>query len=133
MDAFFTDDGDSYVPGTTTGGPWGQTMGGQIVGGLLGWALDRHSDDDLQPARLTVDLLRPVSIAPVSIETSIQREGRRIKLVDAALLQNGQVVARAQRALLAAQCRTRGSGVVCTCGYPAIAGQVWSARNRGAV
>src|ERR1700729_3155401 len=58
------------------GGPWGQTMGGQIVGGLLGWALDRHSDDGLQPARLTGDLLRPVPIAPVSIETSIQPEGQ---------------------------------------------------------
>jgi acyl-CoA thioesterase len=100
VDAFFTADGDSYVPGAMTGGPWGQTMGGQIVGGLLGWALDRHSDDDLQPARLTVDLLRPVPIAPVSIQTSIQREGRRIKLVDAALLQNGQVVARASALFL---------------------------------
>jgi hypothetical protein len=102
VDAFFAADGDSYVPGAMTGGPWGQTMGGQIVGGLLGWALDRDGDgdDDLQPARLTVDLLRPVPIAPVSIQTSIQREGRRIKLVDAALLQNGQVVARASALFL---------------------------------
>jgi acyl-CoA thioesterase len=99
VDAFFTADGDAYLPGAMTGGPWGQTMGGQIVGGLLGWALDRHSDD-LQPARLTVDLVRPVPIAPVSIETSVQREGRRIKLVDAALLQNGQVVARASALFL---------------------------------
>ena len=113
MDAFFTADGDSYVPGTMTGGPWGQTMGGQIVGGLLGWALDRHGDDDLQPARLTVDLLRPVPIAPVSIETSIQREGRRIKLVDAALLQNGRVVARASALFLRRSAQPEG--------------QVWSA------
>jgi acyl-CoA thioesterase len=113
VDAFFTDDGDSYVPGTMTGGPWGQTMGGQVVGGLLGWALDRHGDDDLQPARLTVDLLRPVPIAPVSVETSIQREGRRIKLVDAALLQNGQVVARASALFLRRSAEPEG--------------QVWSA------
>jgi hypothetical protein len=113
VDAFFTADGDSYVPGTMTGGPWGQTMGGQIVGGLLGWALDRHGDGDLQPARLTVDLLRPVPIAPVSIETSIQREGRRIKLVDAALLQNGQVVARASALFLRRSAEPEG--------------QVWSA------
>ena len=96
-----------------TGGPWGQTMGGQIVGGLLGWALDRHGDDDLQPARLTVDLLRPVPIAPVSIETSIQREGRRIKLVDAAMLQNGRVVARASALFLRRSAEPEG--------------QVWSA------
>jgi hypothetical protein len=100
VDAFFTADGGSYVPGTMTRGPWGATMGGQIVGGLLGWALDRDVDDDLQPARLTVDLLRPVPIAPVTIETSIQREGRRIKLVDAAMWQQGRVVARASALFL---------------------------------
>ena len=91
----------------------GQTMGGQIVGGLLGWALDRQGDDDLQPARLTVDLLRPVPFAPLSIETSIQREGRRIKLADAALLQNGQVVARASALFLRRSAEPEG--------------QVWSA------
>ncbi len=100
MDAFFTADGGSYLPGAMTRGPWGATMGGQIVGGLLGWALDRHGGEDLQPARLTVDLLRPVPIEPVSIEMSIQREGRRIKLVDAAMSQHGRVVARASALFL---------------------------------
>ncbi len=100
MDAFFTADGDCYLPGEMTRGPWGLTMGGQIVGGLLGWALDRQGDNELQPARLTVDLLRPVPIEPVTIETSIQREGRRIRLVDAAMLQQGRVVARASALFL---------------------------------
>ena len=100
MDAFFTADGDFYVPGPMTRGPWGATMGGQIVGGLLGWALDRDNDDDLQPARLTIDLLRPVPMEPVSIKTSVQREGRRIKLVDAAMLQHGRIVARASALFL---------------------------------
>jgi hypothetical protein len=95
MEAFFTAEGDTYVPGNLTRGPWGQTMGGQVVGGLLGWALDSYGDADFRPARFTIDLLRPVLIEPVSIEFSIQREGRRIKLVDAALLQNGRVVTRA--------------------------------------
>ena len=71
VDAFFTAEGDSYVPGHLTRGPWGQTMGGQVVGGLLGWALDSYGDSDFQPARLTVDLLRPVLIEPVSIGTAI--------------------------------------------------------------
>lgn len=112
MDAFFIADGESYVPGDLTRGPWGQTMGGQVVGGLLGWALDRYGDD-LQPARLTVDLLRPVPIEPLSIETSIRREGRRIKLADAALLQHGQVVARASALFLRRSAEPEG--------------QVWSA------
>ena len=100
-EAFFTVDGDSYVPGVLTRGPWGAAMGGQIVGGLLGWGIERSGiDPDLQPARLTVDLLRPVLLEPVQIQTSVQREGRRIKLVDGALVQNGQTVARASALFL---------------------------------
>ena len=100
MDPFFTVDGDYYVPGPMARGPWGQTMGGQIVGGLLGWALDEFGDGEFQPARLTVDLLRPVPLDPVQVTTAVQREGRRIRLVDGALLQAGRVVARASALFL---------------------------------
>ena len=100
VDAFFTADGDSYIPGNLTRGPWGDTMGGQIVGGLLGWALDGFCESAFQPARLTVDLLRPVMLEPVQIETSVKREGRRLRLVDGALLQSGRVVARASALFL---------------------------------
>jgi hypothetical protein len=100
-EAFFTVDGDSYLPGEMTRGPWGAAMGGQIVGGLLGWAIERSGiDSDFQPARLTVDLLRPVLLEPVQIQASVQREGRRIKLVDGALVQNGQTVGRASALFL---------------------------------
>jgi len=100
-EAFFTVDGDSYVPGALTRGPWGAAMGGQTVGGLLGWGIEQSGiDPAFQPARFTVDLMRPVLLEPVRIETSIQREGRRIKLVDAALVQNGTTVARASALFL---------------------------------
>jgi hypothetical protein len=100
-EAFFTVDGDSYLPGPLTRGPWGAAMGGQIVGGLLGWGIEQSGfDPGLQPARFTVDLLRPVLLEPVRIQTSVQREGRRIKLVDGALVQNGAVVARASALFL---------------------------------
>ena len=95
-EAFFTVDGDSYLPGSLTRGPWGAAMGGQIVGGLLAWGIERSGiEPDLQPARITIDLLRPVLLEPVQIRTSVQREGRRVKLVDGMLIQNGQTVARA--------------------------------------
>ena len=100
-EAFFTVDGDSYLPGVMTRGPWGAAMGGQIVGGLLGWGIERSGiDPEFQPARFTVDLLRPVLLEPVQIQTSVQREGRRIKLVDGALVQNGTTVARASALFL---------------------------------
>src|ERR1700756_5606599 len=100
-EAFFTVDGDSYLPDVMTRGPWGAAMGGQIVGGLLGWGIERSGiDPEFQPARFTVDLLRPVLIAPVQIETSVQREGQRIRVVDGALMQNGTTVARASALFL---------------------------------
>ena len=100
-EAFFTVDGDSYLPGSLTRGPWGAAMGGQIVGGLLAWGIERSGiEPDLQAARITVDLLRPVLLEPVQIQTLVQREGRRIKLVDGTMMQNGRTVARASALFL---------------------------------
>ena len=111
-EAFFTVDGDSYLPSVMARGPWGAAMGGQIVGGLLGWGIEQSGvDPDLQPARLTVDLLRPTLLEPVQIQTSVQREGRRIKLVDGALLQNGNTCRPGQRTVSATRRAPRRRGV----------------------
>ncbi len=95
--AFFTADGDVLVPSPLARGPWGSTISGTYIGGLLGRAIERAGGDpELQPARLTVDLLRPVALAdPVRVDTTVEREGKRIRLVDAAMRQNGVLVARA--------------------------------------
>jgi hypothetical protein len=44
-EAFFTVDGDDFVPGPKAQGPWGSTINGQVVGGLLGWAVEREVTD----------------------------------------------------------------------------------------
>lgn len=107
--AYFTPDGDTFVPTGIARGPWGQTVSGNYVGGLLAHLAERHvaaeahagaetrdgAAADLQPARFTVDLLRPVAMAPVSARTRTVRRGRRLWLVDAELIQDGTVVARA--------------------------------------
>ena len=94
--AFFTPDGDDLVPGRLAQGPWGATIGGNMVGGLLGHVAEKTiSDHELTPARLTVDLLRPATLAPLRGRASIVRQGRRLALVDAELLQADTVVARA--------------------------------------
>jgi hypothetical protein len=99
--AFFTPDGDAFVPEPIARGPWGQTISGNYAGGLLGHVLEREAGDpDLQPARLTVDLFRPAALAPVRVETTVARQGRRLKLVDAALVQDETVVARASALFL---------------------------------
>ena len=99
--AFFTTDGDAFVPAAIARGPWGQTISGNYVGGLLGHVLEREAaDPELQPARLTVDLFRPAALAPVRVETTVARKGRRLKLVDAAMVQDDVVVARASALFL---------------------------------
>ncbi len=99
--AYFRADGATFAPTEIAQGPWGPTISGNILGGLLGFVLDReHGDPELQPARLTVDLFRPAALAPLTVRTEIVRAGRRIKVVDAQAIQNGDAVARASVVLL---------------------------------
>jgi acyl-CoA thioesterase len=98
---FFVTDGKSYVPTRLARGPWGPSISGNYVGGLLGRAIEQQVDDvDLQPARLTVDLLRPVALQPLQIHSSVARDGRRLRLVDAIMTQNDVMVARAGASFL---------------------------------
>jgi acyl-CoA thioesterase len=100
--AFFAVDGHDLVPRPIARGPWGSTISGTFIGGLLGRAIERAGGDpEFQPARLTVDLLRPVALAdPVRVDTTVERDGRRLRLVDASMRQNGTVVARASALFL---------------------------------
>ncbi|SPM34926.1 hypothetical protein MRAB57_2747 [Mycobacterium rhizamassiliense] len=94
--SFFVSNGDGYLPTKLTKGPWGKSLAGNYVGGLLGRSIERIVDDpDLQPARITVDLLRPVALRAVRVQANVVRHGRRIQLVDAVMTQNETLVARA--------------------------------------
>lgn len=99
--SYFVSDGDVLLPDQAAQGPWGQTISGHVVGGILARSLEQAgSGPGLQPARLTVDLLRPTAIEPVEVRTTVRRDGRRIRLVDAELVQNGVVVSRASAVFL---------------------------------
>jgi acyl-coenzyme A thioesterase PaaI-like protein len=100
--AFFTADGKDLVPNPIARGPWGSTISGTYVGGLLARSIELDGGDpDLQPARITVDLLRPATLAePVRVDTTLERQGRRLRLVDAVMTQAGRVVARASALFL---------------------------------
>jgi hypothetical protein len=99
--AFFVADGDVFVPTSIARGPWGQTISGNFVGGMLGHVIERAAGDpDFQPARLTVDLLRPAALAPLRVDTTITRDGRRLRLVDAVMTQAETVVARSSALFL---------------------------------
>ncbi len=63
--------------------PWGDTISGNYLGGLLALIGERDVASQAagkRPARLTVDLLRPAALAPVSVTTGVVRAGRRLLL-----------------------------------------------------
>jgi Thioesterase-like superfamily len=78
-------------------GPWDPGMQhGGAPSSLIAWAVERvPSREPLQVARITVDLLRPVPIAPLEIRTEILREGKKIQVCAVTLLHEGAAVVRA--------------------------------------
>ena len=92
---YFLRDESHYLPTEITRGGWGPSISGHVVGGLLGWAVERAVDDpQLQPARLTVDLPAPTALEPIEVHTRVRHDRRRLRLVEAVLIQRGAPVAR---------------------------------------
>ncbi|OBI16220.1 acyl-CoA thioesterase domain-containing protein [Mycobacterium sp. E2497] len=110
---YFSRDESRFVPNQIARGGWGPSLSGHVVGGLLGWALERAVDDpELQPARLTVDLPAPVALEPMKVHTTVHHDRRRLRLVEAVVTQRDAPVARGSALFL-----RRG---------PQPEGQVWS-------
>lgn len=100
--AFFEQTADGFEPLTYAGSAWAADMvNGPAVCALLARTLEReYGAPDLTPARLTVDLFRPVARRTVTVRTEVVRAGNRIRVADAALIQNGETVARASGVFL---------------------------------
>ncbi|HZJ48794.1 MAG TPA: thioesterase family protein [Acidimicrobiia bacterium] len=96
--ALFIKDGDVFHPTGLTRSFWSNEAqhGGPPVG-LLGRAIENvPTVIPMQVVRLTVDLFREVPVDhPLTIETDVVRDGRRIQVVDAVILAAGRKVARA--------------------------------------
>jgi len=99
---YFERDGDGFRPRPQARSPWGADMlHGRLLGGLAADAIEReHGDPELVPSRLTVDLFRSPPMDAVAVQTSVARDGRRIRVVDAMLQCGGAAVARATAVLL---------------------------------
>ena len=96
-DALFHADGDRFVPTELTRGPWDpNAMHGGAPAALLARAIERF---DLGPvthvARLTIDLLRPVPLVPLTITSRMARPGKKVQLVESSLFAHEQEVVRA--------------------------------------
>jgi hypothetical protein len=94
MDAIYRVDGNRVVTSPNAAGPWDARMQhGSAPAALVVWAAEAiPTPQPMRIARVTVDLMRPVPLAPLTLQTEILREGRKIQLCAVRLLAEGVVV-----------------------------------------
>lgn len=96
--ALYASSSDTFTATALTIGPWdtGAQHGGP-PSALMAGAVERFGDDagSFFVARVAVDLLRPVPIAPLEVNIQPIRLGRRAQWLLASLRCDGQTVARA--------------------------------------
>jgi Acyl-CoA thioesterase C-terminal domain/Acyl-CoA thioesterase N-terminal domain len=94
MDAIFRVDGNDVITSPFAAGPWDPSMQhGSPPAALAMWAAERlPTPVAMRVARVTVDLVRPVPVGPLTIESEVLREGRKIQLCAVRLLAKGVVV-----------------------------------------
>lgn len=87
-DAVFFPDGGRWVPTSIAAGPWdvGALHGGPPTA-LVGRLMLQHDpgEADWFLTRLTVELIRPVPMAPLQVKVDLRRPGRRVQLLDAVI------------------------------------------------
>ncbi|TMR91211.1 thioesterase family protein [Nonomuraea basaltis] len=100
--AFFTQKRGELVPAPHARGPWSPDMlHGRLLGGLAARAIEeRYAQPGLHFARLTVDLFRNSPMVPVTVETALVRDGRRIRVADVTISTDQGVIGRAGAVLL---------------------------------
>ena len=96
--ALYEPDGELFQPTVLTRGPWSpKAQHGSPVGALLATCAERvPSDNPMLLARITVELLRPVPLTPLSVTTEIERPGRKIQILGLRLRAGETEVARAR-------------------------------------
>lgn len=94
--ALYLADGDRFVPTVATTGPWDRTaQHGGPSAALLARAVERvEAPVPQQVTRLTYDLLRPVPLTPLTVRTQLVQQGKRVSVVDAALIADEITVMR---------------------------------------
>jgi hypothetical protein len=82
VDAIYRVDGNRVVTSPNAAGPWDARMQhGSAPAALVVWAAEAiPTPQPMRIARVTIDLMRPVPVAPLRLQTEILREGRKIQL-----------------------------------------------------
>lgn len=97
-EAFFVAEGDRFLPTELTRGPWAPDA--QHAGppaALVGREIERSgAERDAQVARITLEVLRPIPIAPLRVAAEVVRPGRSVELVEASLSDDAGELVRAR-------------------------------------
>jgi hypothetical protein len=82
MDAIYRVDGNRVVTGANAAGPWDPRMQhGSAPAALVVWAAEAIATPvPMGIARVSIDLMRPVPVAPLTFRSEVLREGRKIQL-----------------------------------------------------
>ncbi len=93
----YRQDGELYIPSRYTEGPWDPEaqFGGCPSALLISLVEQAPSLVPMRIARFTLDLLRPVPLAPLRADVRVVREGKRIQAVAASLRADDLLVASA--------------------------------------
>jgi Thioesterase-like superfamily len=96
MDTVYRLEGSRVVTGPAAGGPWDPKMQhGSAPSALITAVAEAvPTAVPMRVARLTVDLMRPIPVAPLEIRTDILREGRKIQLCSIDLFADGKLCVR---------------------------------------
>ncbi|HEX4484209.1 MAG TPA: thioesterase family protein [Solirubrobacteraceae bacterium] len=96
-ESIFIADGERFLPTEHARGPWDpRALHGGAPAALITAAFERlQPGAELPIGRLSFELLRPVPMAPLTLQTRIVRPGRRVQELAAELLADGETIARA--------------------------------------
>ena len=97
MDTIYRVDGDTVVVSPDAAGPWDLRMQhGSAPAALAVWAAEQiPTAVDMRVARVTIDLMRPVPLKPLTLQSEVLREGRKIQLCAIRLSADGVVAVNA--------------------------------------
>jgi hypothetical protein len=97
MEAIYRVEGNRIEVSLHAAGPWDPRMQhGSAPAALAVWAAEAiPTPVKMRIARITIDLMRPVPLAPLTLQSEVLREGRKIQLCGIRLCAEGVVVAAA--------------------------------------
>jgi len=99
----FRREGDLYHPTPLAAGPWDpRSIHGRLFCGLIAEAVEvHHGDPAFQVSRLTTDLFRLAMLQPLLVQTTLVRDGNRIRVADASITgEDGMELARGSVVML---------------------------------